>query len=107
METPMESLRITVVIEPDDGGFHAYCPAFKGLHIDGETELEALQRTEEALYGYLESLRSHGEPLPIGEHCKIERESAVVAMREQGWMFKLGEATLGQRERSLEALCLR
>lgn len=103
----MESLRITVVVEPDEGGFHAYCPAFKGLHIDGETELEALQRTEEALYGYLESLQSHGDPLPIGEHCKIERGPAVVASRDKGCMFKLGEAIVGQRERSLEALCLR
>ena len=106
METPMENLRITVVIEQDDGGFHAYCPAFKGLHIDGETEIEALQRTEEALYGYLESLRSHGEDLPIGEHCRVERTPAVVAERSSGWMFKFDEATVGQQSRNFEALCV-
>lgn len=101
----MTNLRVTVVVEPDDDGFHAYCPAFKGLHVDGKTELEALQRTEEALHAYLDSLRSHGEGPPIGEHCKAEEGSAIVAELSPAW-GRLSNAVVGSRERSFEALCV-
>lgn len=76
----MSTLRllVSVVVEPDDGGFHAYCPAFKGLHIDGRTEKEALARTKRALGVYVESMRDHGEPLPIGPYCIVEEDESAV-----------------------------
>ena len=80
----MENLIITVVIEPDDGEFHAYCPAFKGLHINGETELETLQRTKEALGVYIESLRRYDDPLPIGEHCQMTQRYSIMEPRHEG-----------------------
>jgi len=58
--------RIQVVIEPDEGGFHAYCPALKGLHTCGETEQEALQNAKDAAIAYLQSLLKHGDPIPVG-----------------------------------------
>lgn len=76
----MSSLRllVSVVVEPDDGGFHAYCPAFEGLHIDGQTEQEALDRTKKALSVYVESMRANKEPLPIGPYCIVEEEETAV-----------------------------
>lgn len=76
----MSTLRllVSVVVEPDDGGFHAYCPAFKGLHIDGQTQEEALARTKDALNLYVESMRAHQEPLPVGPYCIVEEEDAAV-----------------------------
>ncbi len=65
-------LKVSVVIEPDEGGFHAYCPALKGLHVDGRTKEEALENTAKAFFVYLESLAEHGEPLPIGPDLSIE-----------------------------------
>jgi len=59
-------LRIAAVIEPDEAGFHGYCPAFKGLHVDGRTEQETCSNLVEAISVYLASLEEHGEPLPIG-----------------------------------------
>lgn len=59
-------LRIAAIIEPDEGGFHGYCPAFKGLHVDGRTEQETFSNLVEAIGVYLSSLEEHGEPLPIG-----------------------------------------
>ena len=67
-------LSILVIMEPDDGGFHAYAPALKGLHVDGPTQSETLSRTEEAIYVYLESLLDHGGPLPIGPGLTVEDE---------------------------------
>jgi predicted RNase H-like HicB family nuclease len=62
-------LRISVIVEPDDEGFHAYCPAFKGLHVDGTTQKDAMANATRAVRVYVESLVAHGEPLPIGPHC--------------------------------------
>jgi predicted RNase H-like HicB family nuclease len=57
---------IPIVIEPDDGEFHAYSPLLKGLHVGGETEEEALKNAKDAAVAYLISLIKHGDPIPIG-----------------------------------------
>ena len=66
------TIRVSVVVEPDGERFHAHCPAFEGLHIDGATEQEAVERTCEALAWYLDSLERHGDPLPVGPDCVVE-----------------------------------
>lgn len=67
METPKElEFRLDIVVEPDGDGFHAYCPALKGLHTCGETQEEALQNAKDAAIAYLRSLIKHGDPIPIG-----------------------------------------
>lgn len=57
---------IEVVVEPDEGGFHAFCPALEGLHVDGVTEEEALSNVRDAAIAYLHSLIKHGDPIPVG-----------------------------------------
>lgn len=57
---------VEVVVEPDEGGFHAFCPALKGLHVDGATEAEALRNARDAAIAYLHSLIKHGDPIPLG-----------------------------------------
>ena len=64
-------LTVTVVVEPDGDEFLAYCPAFKGLLMDGRTEEEALDRVRDGLLVYLESLERHGDPIPIGPDCQL------------------------------------
>jgi predicted RNase H-like HicB family nuclease len=58
-------LQFTVILERDGNSFHAFCPAFKGLHVDGKHEKEALRNAAEAVHVYVKSLVSHGEPLPV------------------------------------------
>ena len=53
-----------VVIEPDDGRFHAYCPILRGCHTWGHTEAEAFFYIEDAVKLYLKSLIEDGEPIP-------------------------------------------
>ena len=61
----MPSHRYTVMLErEDDGGFHAFVPALRGCHTQGDTEKEALENVEEAISAYLESLKAHGQPIP-------------------------------------------
>ncbi len=55
----------TVVLEKEEeGGYHAFCPALKGCHSEGETIDTTLTNIREAIEVYVESLRAHGEPIP-------------------------------------------
>ena len=66
MSTTTIRLKVYFLVEPDEGGFHAYCPALKGLHVDGVSEDEAVKNFAEAAPAYLLSMLRHSEPLPIG-----------------------------------------
>ena len=71
---------VDIVVELDDGEFHAYCPALKGLHVGGETEKEALKNAMDAVGLYLKSLIRHGDPIPVG--VATETVAAPTAQRE-------------------------
>ena len=66
-------VQVTVVVEPDGDGFHAFCPALKGLHVDGKNERETLENAKQAIEVYLDSLALHGDPLPICPHLTVEK----------------------------------
>ena len=62
----MEARHYTVLLErEEDGGYHAFCPALKGCHSQGDTLDEALANIREAMEAYVESLKAEGEPVPI------------------------------------------
>jgi predicted RNase H-like HicB family nuclease len=64
----MASHRYTVILEPEEaGGYHAFCPALKGLHTYGATMDEAIANAREAIELYLEDLKASGEPVPVEE----------------------------------------
>ena len=66
--TPMRILNFTVVMTPDvTGGYVVTCPALPGLVTEGDTLEEARSMATDAIQGYLESLRKHGEPIPTDE----------------------------------------
>ncbi len=44
----MKAYIFQVVIEPDEDGFHAYCPILKGCHTWGNTRKEVLNNVGEA-----------------------------------------------------------
>jgi len=58
-------MKFRVVIEQDeDGAFVAECPSLPGCVSQGQTRAEALGSIRDAITGYVESLRKHGEPIP-------------------------------------------
>jgi predicted RNase H-like HicB family nuclease len=63
----MQVYRLKAVVEPDERGVHAWCPALKGCHTWGATVEEALDHLRDAASLYVESLVAHGEPIPIGK----------------------------------------
>jgi predicted RNase H-like HicB family nuclease len=65
-------MRYRVNIEPDeDSVFVAECPALPGCISQGATRSEALANIKDAMAGYLESLRKHGEPIPPSVYEEI------------------------------------
>ena len=62
----MEKVTYTVHVEPAaEGGYVAFFPALPGCHTQGETLEEVIAMAKDALTGYLESLRAHGDPIPL------------------------------------------
>jgi predicted RNase H-like HicB family nuclease len=64
----MESKKVynyTVLLEREsDGGYHAFCPVFKGCHSQGDTFEEAIDNITEAIELYIESLFADNQPIP-------------------------------------------
>jgi predicted RNase H-like HicB family nuclease len=58
--------QVVFMVEPDEGEFHAFCPALKGVHAPGATEKEALANAKDAAAAYVLSLIKHGDPIPVG-----------------------------------------
>ena len=58
-------MRYRVLIEQDeDGVFVAEVPALPGCISQGKTRSELIDNIKEAIAGYLESLQTHGDPIP-------------------------------------------
>lgn len=58
-------MKFRVLIEQDeDGVFVASCPSLPGCVSQGRTRNEARTNIEDAITGYLASLKKHGEPIP-------------------------------------------
>jgi antitoxin HicB len=61
---PME-YQYTVLFEPaEEGGFVVTCPALPGLVTEGDTMEEARRMAQDAIRGYIESLRKDHLPIP-------------------------------------------
>ena len=57
-------MKYRVLIEQDDGMYIAECPSLPGCISQGKTRKEALLNIQDAIKGYLESLKKHKEPIP-------------------------------------------
>ncbi|MCJ7457613.1 MAG: type II toxin-antitoxin system HicB family antitoxin [candidate division Zixibacteria bacterium] len=58
-------MRYRILIEQDeDGIFVAECPSLPGCVSQGKTRREALENIQDAIKGYLKSLKKHNEPIP-------------------------------------------
>ncbi len=69
---------VPIIIEPDEDGFHAYCPDLPGLHICGDTKEEAFENAKDAVKGFLLVKIKYGEQIPP---ALIRRQPKPVACR--------------------------
>jgi predicted RNase H-like HicB family nuclease len=63
-----------VVVEPDEGGWHAYCPALKaqGAVTQGSTYVDALRNINEVVQVIVDELTEDGAPIPSGPSDEVE-----------------------------------
>ena len=77
--------RFNIVLRPEpEGGFTAIVPALPGCVTYGRTLTEARKMAKDAISGYIESLKKHGEPIPTDEEtlvASLDREYAEATRR--------------------------
>ena len=74
--------RYTVHFEPaEEGGYIVKVPALNGIATQGETLEEARAMAEDVIRGYLQSLRKHGEHIPIEHEEALTMRIAVSLAR--------------------------
>ena len=67
-----QALKLLVVFETDEDGWEvASCPTLPGCHSQGRTRSEALANIQEAIRGYLASMREHGVPAPLSSEFEV------------------------------------
>ena len=70
-------MKYRIIIEQDeDGVYVAECPSLPGCISQGKTRKEALDNIQDAIKGYIESLKKHNEPIPPS----IDEEFVEVAV---------------------------
>ena len=57
--------KVPIIVEFDAVNYHAYSPALKGLHMDGETEKEALDNARKTAKDFLEIMIHDHVPIPL------------------------------------------
>ena len=60
------AMKFNVIVEKDgDGMFVAKVPDLPGCATEGKTRKELIRNVKEAIQAYLESLKKHGDPIPV------------------------------------------
>jgi antitoxin HicB len=60
-------MKFRIIIEKDENGMYvAECPSLPGCISEGKTKDEALVNIQDAIKGYMQSLKKHNEPIPPG-----------------------------------------
>lgn len=74
MVNEMEKYTLPVLIEKDEDGYFASCPALQGCYSQGETYEEVLENIKDAIKLHLEDIEESGE---IVEHINNFSLAAV------------------------------
>ena len=76
--------RFLIYLEPaEEGGYLVSAPALPGCVTQGETREEALEMIQDAIAGYVASMKKHDEPLPAGFE-RAEAEILEVELERAG-----------------------
>ncbi len=70
-------MRHVLLYQDEDGYWIAEVPSLPGCVSDGETIDDALRNIDDAIEGYIASLKKHGDPVPE------EPDDMIVVRREQ------------------------
>lgn len=71
------SFAVVVEKEPEDEGYLAYSPTLPGCFSNGKTIEDARRNIREAIQQHIESLLSHGQPVPQSDRIVHVEELTV------------------------------
>lgn len=74
--------KFTVCLHPaEEDGYIVTAPELPGCVTQGETRVEALEIIKDAIAGYIDSLKAHGDPLPprLDEGIEVVEVEVAVA----------------------------
>jgi predicted RNase H-like HicB family nuclease len=74
----MKVYNYSVIIEPDENGYHAYVPALSGCHSFGQSIDEARINIKEAIQLHIEAMMEDGEEIPIENEPTFVTNLSVV-----------------------------
>jgi len=57
-------MRAVVLFPGEDGYWVAECPSLPGCVSQGATKAEAIANIKEAIEGWIETMKAHGQPIP-------------------------------------------
>ena len=74
-----------IVLRPEaEGGYTALVPALPGCVTYGRTLAKAKEMARDAISGYIESLRKHGEPIPTDSETLVASQDLEYAEASRG-----------------------
>ena len=79
-----ETASFAVSLEEDEDGYIvAGCPQLPGCHSQGRSKQEAIDNIEEAIRGYVASMKRHGEEIPIVDWAVVKADALWASPRDQ------------------------
>ena len=57
-------MRAVILRHGEDGFWIVECPSLPGCVSQGQTKAEAIANIKEAIEGWIETMRAHGQPIP-------------------------------------------
>lgn len=73
----MAEAHFTAIIEPDEGGYHAFVPSLPGCHTFGASVEEARDNLVEAVALHLDAMNEDGEEIPFGREPLLVTQITV------------------------------
>ncbi len=77
--------KIPIIVKFDSVNYHSYSPALKGLHMDGETEKEALDNARDTARNFLEIMIKSNIPIPLSILTREEAEKLPTSQQTEGY----------------------
>jgi predicted RNase H-like HicB family nuclease len=76
---------VPIIVEFDTINYHSYSPALKGLHMDGDSEKEALENARDTAKEFLEIMIRDGIPIPLSRITRDESKKLSVSKQKEGY----------------------
>lgn len=72
-------MKFKVILEKEEGGgYSVTVPALEGCYTQGDTFEEAIENAEEAIEGFIETLRANNQPIPTDEELVFTDVSVTI-----------------------------